>query len=204
MCLLCSSKGRSLRYLPGQGNPILCTVTLCGGGVWEGTMALALLSASFQSLPPLPTSKLGPLVLISWVGGFVYVLGPCESLQRTLLWDWEFLLLTPQPPQMFSIRGLRLYLLALEPWVAWSVLLPSCSSQFICTWLWDCPVRQPLPSWVGLLLPHWVHQPPPCCKSSLPGCPSLPLLPVWMNVSSLTPWLSDFRTVQFSVSSDWL
>ena len=28
------------------------------------------------------------------------------------------------------------------------------------------------------LPPHWVHQPPPCCASSLPGCPSPPLLPV--------------------------
>ena len=36
-----------------------------------------------------------------------------------------------------------------------------------------------------------------------PGCPSLPLLPVWMNVSSLTPWLSDFHTVQFSGSSGY-
>ena len=35
-----------------------------------------------------------------------------------------------------------------------------------------------------------------------PSCPSPPLLPVWMNVSSLTPWLSDFHTVQFSGSSD--
>ena len=34
-----------------------------------------------------------------------------------------------------------------------------------------------------------------------PGCPSLPLLVVWMNVSSSSPWLSDFRTVWFSVSS---
>ena len=32
---------------------------------------------------------------------------------------------------------------------------------------------------------------------------SLPLLLVWMNVSSLSPWLSDFHTVQFSVSSGW-
>ena len=30
-----------------------------------------------------------------------------------------------------------------------------------------------------------------------PACPSPPLLPVWMNVSSLTPWLSDFHRVQF-------
>ena len=34
-----------------------------------------------------------------------------------------------------------------------------------------------------------------------PGCPSLPLLLVWMNVSSLSPWSSDFHTVRFSVSS---
>ena len=34
-----------------------------------------------------------------------------------------------------------------------------------------------------------------------PGCPSLPLLPVCLNVSSLSPWLSDFHAVRFSVSS---
>ena len=34
-----------------------------------------------------------------------------------------------------------------------------------------------------------------------PGCPSPPLLLVWMNVSSLSPWLSDFHTVRFSVIS---
>ena len=51
--------------------------------------------------------------------------------------------------------------------------------------------------------PHWVLQLPPCRKSSLPGCLSLPLLLVWMNVSSLSPWLSDCHTVQFSVSSCW-
>ena len=34
-----------------------------------------------------------------------------------------------------------------------------------------------------------------------PGCPSLPLLLVCMNVSSLSPWLSGFHTVGFSVSS---
>ena len=36
-----------------------------------------------------------------------------------------------------------------------------------------------------------------------PGCPSPPLLSVWMNVSSLSPWLLDFYTVRFSVSSGW-
>ena len=64
---------------------------------------------------------------------------------------------------------------------------------------------------------HRVCQPPPCGVCQLqsdllcstirhltgstsrrlgtsplrPGCPSPPLLPVWMNVSSLSPWLSD-------------
>ena len=37
-------------------------------------------------------------------------------------------------------------------------------------------------------------------QSSLSGCPCLPLLLVWTNVSSLTPWLLDFHTVQFSGS----
>ena len=34
-----------------------------------------------------------------------------------------------------------------------------------------------------------------------PGLPSPPFLPVWVNVSSLTPWLLDFHMVQFSGSS---
>ena len=51
--------------------------------------------------------------------------------------------------------------------------------------------------------PCWVYQLPPCCESSPPGCPSPPLLLGWMNVSSLSPWLSDFHTAPFSVSSGW-
>ena len=50
-----------------------------------GTMPLAQLLAGFQSLPLLPTSKLGSSGADSRVGGFVYVLGPCDSLQQTLL-----------------------------------------------------------------------------------------------------------------------
>ena len=55
---------------------------------------------TFSHFPPLPTSELGPSDADSWVGGFVYVLGPHGSLQQTLLWDWEFLM-PPQPPQVF-------------------------------------------------------------------------------------------------------
>ena len=53
----------------------------CRGEVQEGTVPLVLLSGTVQSLPPLPTIKLGPSGADSWVGGFVYVLGPYGSLQ---------------------------------------------------------------------------------------------------------------------------
>ena len=69
-----------------MGQPMsLCCGTLCGGGVLEGTMLLAQLLAVFESLPLLPTSKLGPSDEDSWVGGFVYILGPCGSLRRAPL-----------------------------------------------------------------------------------------------------------------------
>ena len=58
---------------------------------------------------------------------------------------------------------------------------------------------------------HLVCQPPPhppryssyhlAACPLCPSCPSPLLLPVWVNVSSLTPWLSDFPIVQFSGSS---
>ena len=60
--------------------------------------------AGFQLVPPLPTSKLGPSRADSRVGGVLYSLGCCGTLQRTLLWGWEFL--PPlQPPQVFIVRG---------------------------------------------------------------------------------------------------
>ena len=39
-------------------------------------MSPAQLLAGFQSLPLLPTSKLGPSSVDHWVVGFVYILGP--------------------------------------------------------------------------------------------------------------------------------
>ena len=54
---------------------------------------------------------------------------------------------------------------------------------------------------LGCAVCHPVCQPLPCHKSSLSGCTSPHLLPVWMNVSALSPWLSDSHTVRFSVSS---
>ena len=96
-------------------------VAVLWGRGWEGPVVPASLSARFQSLPPLPTIKLGPSGADSQVCGLVHALGPYASLQWTLLWGWEFLLLPPQLPQVCSVRGLRLYFSELDPWVALSV-----------------------------------------------------------------------------------
>ena len=64
-------------------------------------------------------------------------------------------------------------------------------------------VGPPSPKFATLLgplaavLPIQVLQLLLCCESSLPSCLSPPLLPLWMNVSSLTPWLLDFHAVRF-------
>ena len=47
----------------------------------KGTVLPAQLSADFHSLPLLPTSKVGLFGADSQVGGFLYILGPCGSLQ---------------------------------------------------------------------------------------------------------------------------
>ena len=49
---------------------------------WQG---LALLSAGLRSLPPLPTSRVGPSSADSRVGVCEYILGPRGSLQWPLL-----------------------------------------------------------------------------------------------------------------------
>ena len=64
----------------GQPLSLYCDV-VCGGRVQQGAMPFALLSASFQSLPLLPTSKLDSSGADSLVGGLVHALGPCGSLQ---------------------------------------------------------------------------------------------------------------------------
>ena len=119
-------------------------------------MALALLSESdFQSLLLLPTIKLGPSGADSWVGGLVYILGPCGSLQPTLLWGWEFLPL-PQPSGFF--RGFEAWFPCTRTLSCSVCLMPQLFSRFICTWMWDLPVCQLLP----------------CCESSLPWLPISP------------------------------
>ena len=112
-------------------------------------------------------------------------------------------------PKGFSISGLRLYFPGLEPWVlGCSVCFapPPVLVVYLCADVGPpCGVCQlqlacPVPQSTSLLGPPAasVHQLPPCRESSQPSCLSLPLLPVWINVSSLSPWLSDFQTIRFS------
>ena len=91
------------------------------------------------------------------------------------------------PHIFFSQRFWGFISHVLKPWVAWSVSLPNCSSQFIHTQIWD-------------------HSPASHClaRSPLhPTCSSPSLLLVRMNVPSLTPWSLDFHLVWFSVSSGY-
>ena len=180
---------------------------VCGEGVREGTMALALLSAGFHSFPPLPTSKVGPSGADScgWVcvRSWTLWVSPTNSPVR--------LGVSPtatSTPKGFSISGLTLYFPTMEPWGCMVCFVPP---LFLPVYLHANVGPQGPPSapcwsaaaWTALLHnqpPRWVCQPPFCRKSSLPSCPSLPLLLVWMNVSSLTLWLSDFHKVWFSVS----
>ena len=173
------------------------------GRVLRGNNATCLALSWLSVTSPATHKQIGPFWCRFWVGGFVYILGPHESLQWTLLWGWEFLLL-PQPPQVFIARGFE--------------------ALFPCARTLGCMVS--LAPQLFFLLIHmqmWYHLncQPPCCQfwsTSLPTwsssrclarnplhpCfPSPPFLPAWMYVSSLTLWLLNFHAVWFSGSSGY-
>ena len=179
-------------------------------------MLLAQLSADFQFLPPLPTIKLGPFGADS-PGGWACIcsrtlwvsstnspvrlgVALADAWTPTGVFSEWFEALFPRAgalgcavcfaPHLF----LRVYLH--ENVGPPTPPVPPC---FICQLLPYWPAAA-LPAPLHNLPPLWVHQ-LSCYESSLPSCSSPPLLPVWMNVSSLTPWLLDFHTVRFSVSS---
>ena len=131
---------------------------------------------------------------------------------------------------MFSLRGLRLYFPALEPWVTRSASLPAippglsmheCGAAGSATRHSACPIlRHSEFGPLGLSVHECgaagsasgqtacpvcptLHQSPSHHSNASPlhpGCPSPPLLPVWMNVYFLSPWcptslLFDFLSV---------
>ena len=150
-------------------------------------MALALLSAGFQSLPLLPTSTLGPSGASS-LGGWVCVcsttlwVSPANSPVR----------LGFSPADISTPRGV------FSQW--FEALFPHSGTLgcAVCHLVHQLLPHQPdaaLPTPFHNPPPCWVRQPPPCHECSLSGCLPLSLLPVWMNASSLSPWLLDFHAV---------
>ena len=106
--LLCS-KGWSLRYLPGWGYPLCCIVALPVGQGPEREQCCLLGSRPAFSYSPTPIYKqMGPSGADSQVDGFVYILGPCGSLQQAVLQGWEFLP-PPQVPQVFTVKGIEAF-----------------------------------------------------------------------------------------------
>ena len=97
------------------------------------------------------------------------------------------------PPGFFQTEVLGLYFPVLEPWAVQSVLLPSCSFRL---WIRTCGTACSASRHLTQSMNHHLATSPLC-----PSCLSPPLLLVWMNVSSLTPWLLDFHTVWLSGSS---
>ena len=96
------------------------------------------------------------------------------------------------PHRFLLPEVLRLYFPTLEPWVAWSVSLPVVPPGLSAH---KCKTAQSVSRCLAWSSSHHL------AKSPLhPGLPSPPLLQVWMNISSLTLWLLDFNTVQFSGS----
>ena len=164
-------------------------------------MALAPLSAGFQSLPLLPTIKLGPSDAGSRVGGLVNALGPCGSLQRPLLWGWEFLLLPLQPPGVFSTRGLRLYFPVLQPWVVQSASLPVVRPGLS---MWECRASGSASGQTACPIRPTLRQSPPATATRVLSTPPLPVSAHPTGLDECLFFISlvwDFLAVRFSVSS---
>ena len=133
----------------------------------------------------LSTSKLAPPGADSQVGSFVYILGPLGSLQRTLLWGWEFLP-PPQPPQVFTVRSF-------EAFFSWAGTLDRGVCLAPQLFLLVCPHAN-----VDLL----VLQPPLCLMFSPPWLPvSAP--PTHLNECFFFNSGCQISTVWYSVTSGY-
>ena len=197
-CLLCS-KGQSLRCSPGQGNPHPCVVMLYMGEGSEKEQCHLLLSLPvFSHFPCYPQANWALMVLISgWVGlcTFWDPVGLSSELSCEA-GSFSHCCLNPHrcfysevlgcisPLWSPGLRGLLRF-----HFVPPGLSVHKCGTAGPPAAAWPAPFHN--------LPPRRVHQPPPCRESSPPGCPSPPLPLVWMNVSSLSPWLLDFIQFDF-------
>ena len=157
--------------------------TVCGGGIREGTMLLAWLSPCFQSLPSLSTNRLGPFRF--------WFLGGWACVYSRILWaPWMDspvkMTVSPTITTPIGFYSQRFWGFSFWPWnpglcgLSHSPVVPPGLSAQVCG-----ISRSPGTALLRVLSAR---------------CPTSPLLPVCMNVS-LTLWLLDFHTVQFSDSS---
>ena len=103
LCTCYVVRGRALGICQGGAMPVAALwCFMWGSGLRGNNAAWSALHRLSVTSPAI--HKLGPSDADSRLGGFVYVLEPCGSLQQTLLWDWEFLL-PPQHHKFFSVRG---------------------------------------------------------------------------------------------------
>ena len=166
-----------------MGLPGCCTVTLyVGEGSDRAQWCLLRSLPVFNHFPHYPQAKWALLVLIPmWVGLCTF-------------WDPSSL------SSEFSCEAGSFSRCCLEPQGVFNqrfeVLFP-CAGTLELRSLFRSPFVPPglSASECGIIGSTGHH------LASPPSCVSLPLLLVWMNVSSLTPWLSDFHIVQFSGSS---
>ena len=181
-------KGRSLRYSPGWGNPQCCIVALHVGEGFEREQCCLLSSwLAFSHFPSYPQANWALLVLIPrWVGlctTWTLWFSPMNSPMR--------LGVSPATSTPTGFFSQRFWGFISPHWnsglhdLSRSTVPPSLSEH-------KCGTACPSPPAATFL------------RVLCPGCTSLPLLLVWMNVSSLTLWLSDIHTFQFSVSSGFI
>ena len=191
MLLLCCNGQRALGVCQCGATHFAAVWCCMWGRGARGNTAACLALGQLSVTSPATHKQLGHSGADSQVGGFVYILGPCGSLQSSLPGGWEFLLLL-QPPQVFTARGfealfLRNGTLGCTVCFAPQLFLP----VYLHVNVGSLVVTLPSQSCSHCLARHHLH----------PGCLSLPFLPVWMNISSLTP--SDFHTVRFSGTSGY-
>ena len=161
MAHLLPIKGRSLRYSPGWGNSQHCLVALYVGEGSEREQCLLLspqpASCHFPHYPQAIWAL--PVLIPRWV-----VLCTVQDPVRLSVSP------TAATPIGFDNRRFcGFFPLSLESWIARSILLPSCSSQFIHTQIGDCLVCQLSPCLPGppaTALPHILSTLAACLCSS--------------------------------------
>ena len=190
---LLHSKGQSLRYSPGQGNPLGCFLVLYVGEGSEREHCHLLSSLlAFSHFLHHPQSNWALLVLIP--GGWFCIhsrtlwVSPMNSPVRLGVSPtatthtgffsqrfWGFI-------SAYSNPGLHS--------LSFSAVVPSSLSTHKCGTSWSASCCH---------LPKSSSH----CLAGCPLCLSPPPLLFWINIA-LTPWLSDFHAVWFSGSSGCL